>query len=65
MPKVVHQYLLRSTGGSIRPDPAEHVEARWVAMPDAVRMLHHVNERTIMLRAEDLLSRQNPENVGA
>lgn len=65
VPKVVHQYLLRSTGGNIRPDPAEHVEARWVPMQDAVRMLHHVNERTIMLRAEDLLTRQDPGSPGA
>ena len=34
-------------------------------MPDAVRMLHHVNERTIMLRAEDLLSRSEPGSAGA
>ncbi len=65
VPKVVHQYLLQSVGGSIRPDPSEHVEARWVSMQEAVRMLHHVNERTIMLRAEDLLSRLFPGSAGA
>ncbi len=63
VPKVVHQYLLRSTGGNIRPDPAEHVEARWVSVQDAVRLLHHANERTVMLRAEDVMRRKVPNDA--
>jgi 8-oxo-dGTP pyrophosphatase MutT (NUDIX family) len=55
VPKVVHQYLIVAESGNIRPDPAEHVEARWVSVEDAVRMLHHANERTVMLRAEERL----------
>ncbi|MBM4436163.1 MAG: NUDIX domain-containing protein [Actinobacteria bacterium] len=59
VPKVVHQFLLRATGGNIRPDPAEHIEARWVDLSDSVRMLHHANERTVMLRAEGYLNKQS------
>ena len=62
VPKVVHQYLLRTTGGNIRPDPSEHVEARWVSVADAVRLLHHANERTVMLRAEEILNRKGLED---
>jgi 8-oxo-dGTP pyrophosphatase MutT (NUDIX family) len=58
VPKVVHQFLIQATGGNIRPDPAEHVEARWVNAADAVRLLHHENERTVMVRAEEVLNRQ-------
>lgn len=57
VPKIVHQYLLLATGGSIRPDPAEHVEARWVSVEDALRLLHHSNERAVMVRAEESLRR--------
>ena len=62
VPKVVHQYLLRTTGGNIRPDPSEHVEARWMPVADAVRLLHHANERTVMLRAEEILNRKGLED---
>ena len=62
VPKVVHQYLLKAVSGSIRPDPAEHVAARWVDIEDGVRILHHANERTVMLRAEELLLRKRTED---
>ena len=62
VPKVVHQYLLKAVSGSIRPDPAEHVAARWVDIQDGVRILHHANERTVMLRAEELLLRKRTED---
>lgn len=60
VPKIVHQYLLHAKSGNIRPDPAEHVEARWVSLSDALRMLHHANERTVMVRAEESLRRSMP-----
>lgn len=63
VPKIVHQYLLLARGGNIRPDPAEHVEARWVSVSDAIRMLHHANERTVMVRAEESLRRSVPEGA--
>ena len=62
VPKVVHQYLLRAVGGNIRPDPVEHVAARWVEVENAVKVLHHANERTVMIRAEELLIRKKPED---
>ena len=58
VPKVVHQFLLRAAGGNIRPDPAEHVEARWVNIEEGLRMLHHANERSVLTRAEEVLGRQ-------
>ena len=61
VPKVVHQFLLRATGGNIRPDPAEHAEARWVNIEDGVRMLHHANERSVLKRAEETLSQQGTD----
>ncbi len=65
VPKIVHQYLLLAKGGNIRPDPVEHVEARWVSVEDALRMLHHANERTVMVRAEESLRRSVPDGVTA
>ena len=63
VPKVVHQYLLKAAGGNIRPDPAEHVEARWVSVENATLMLHHANERSVLLRAEDSLSQHRPDGA--
>ncbi len=62
VPKVVHQYLLKAVSGSIRPDPSEHVAARWVDVENGVRILHHANERTVMLRAEEFLLRKRTED---
>ncbi len=63
VPKVVHQYLLKAAGGNIRPDPAEHVEARWVSVEHANRMLHHANERSVLMRAEETLSQHESDEM--
>ena len=54
--KTVHHYLMRPTGG----DPAYHDhefdEARWIPVEEALKMMNHPNEATMVQKAADVLA---------
>jgi len=54
--KTVHFYLMRSTGGS--PDDHDHEfdEVRWLDVPEALALMTHATERTVVEEAATLLS---------
>jgi 8-oxo-dGTP pyrophosphatase MutT (NUDIX family) len=53
--KFVHLFLLEYEGGDVARHDHEVEEARWVALPDAERMLAFGSERKAMARARTLL----------
>lgn len=54
--KHVHFYLLRYTGGSNDDHDDESLEARWVDIDEAVRMLAFAEEKRVMRMARDALT---------
>ncbi len=54
--KTVHFFLMRPVGGS--PDDHDHEfdEARWVQLEEALALLTHATERSVVDRAAMLLS---------
>jgi len=55
--KYVHFYLLRFTGGSTDDHDHEVIEARWVEIGEAQRMLAFKEERRIVSMAQQALER--------
>jgi 8-oxo-dGTP pyrophosphatase MutT (NUDIX family) len=54
--KRVHVFLLRYTGGSTDDHDDEVLEARWVAIGEAERMLAFEDERRMLAKARELLA---------
>lgn len=54
--KRVHVFLLRHTGGSTDDHDDEVMEARWVEIGEAERMLAFEDERRMVAKARDLLA---------
>ena len=54
--KRVHVFLLRHTGGSIDDHDHEVIEARWVEIGEAERMLAFKDERRMVAKARELLA---------
>jgi 8-oxo-dGTP pyrophosphatase MutT (NUDIX family) len=55
--KFVHFFLLRATGGSTDDHDHEVLEARWVEIGEAQRMLAFKEERRIVSMAQEALER--------
>jgi len=49
--KTVHFYLMRATGGSPDDHDAEFDEVRWVPLEEALALLTHATERSILDQA--------------
>jgi len=49
--KTVHFFLMRSTGGSPDDHDAEFDEVRWLPLDEALALLTHATERSILERA--------------
>lgn len=55
--KTVHFFLMRPIGGSIEEHDAEFEEVRWVELGEAIALLSHATERSVVEEAGDLLAR--------
>jgi 8-oxo-dGTP pyrophosphatase MutT (NUDIX family) len=53
--KTVHFFLMRPVGGRLEDHDHEFDEVRWVAIDEALRLMTHATERTVVERAAELL----------
>ncbi len=53
--KTVHFFLMRPIGGALELHDHEFDEVRWAAGPEALALLTHATERTVVERALKLL----------
>jgi 8-oxo-dGTP pyrophosphatase MutT (NUDIX family) len=53
--KTVHFFLMRPVGGSIDEHDAEFDEVRWIEAHEAVAVLTHATERSVVEQALDLV----------
>lgn len=58
--KTVHFFLMRPVGGSLEAHDAEFDEVRWAPAPEALALLTHDTERSVVERALTLI-----DGVGA
>jgi ADP-ribose pyrophosphatase YjhB (NUDIX family) len=64
--KSVHFFLMRAVGGSPDDHDAEFDEVRWVDVPEALALLTHATERTVVEEAAAALRRPpGPEALTA
>jgi 8-oxo-dGTP pyrophosphatase MutT (NUDIX family) len=54
--KTVHFFLMRSSGGSPDDHDAEFDEVRWVDIPEALALLTHTTERSVVEEAAAALN---------
>jgi len=54
--KKVHQFLLRATGGDVSRHNDEVLEARWVPISEAEKMLLFDGDRKVLAKAKEILS---------
>jgi len=60
--KVVHFFLFRYKGGSVRRHDWEVDEARWFELDEAVRAISYANERKILEKAREKISAMLKKN---
>ena len=53
--KTVHFFLMRPTGGSLDEHDAEFDEVRWVDLEEALAILNHATERSVVEEAAEAL----------
>lgn len=54
--KTVHFFLMRPIGGSLDAHDAEFDEARWVDLTEALAILNHATERSVVEEAAGLVA---------
>ena len=54
--KTVHFFLMRVTGGDLELHDAEFDDAQWMPVPDALAILTHATDRSIVEQAVELIS---------
>lgn len=54
--KTVHFFLMRPIGGALENHDAEFDEVRWTAVPEALSLLTHATERSVVEAAEELIA---------
>jgi 8-oxo-dGTP pyrophosphatase MutT (NUDIX family) len=55
--KTVHFFLMRATGGSTDAHDAEFDEVRWVDLAEALALLNHATERSVVEEAAAIVAR--------
>ncbi len=55
--KTVHFFLMRPVGGALELHDREFDEARWAPTPEALALLTHATERSVVERAAKLIER--------
>jgi 8-oxo-dGTP pyrophosphatase MutT (NUDIX family) len=63
--KTVHFFLMRPVGGSIDEHDAEFDEVRWTDAPEAIALLTHDTERSVVEHALEVLSAGIGESIGS
>ena len=53
--KTVHFFLMRAVGGATDAHDAEFDDVRWVDVPEALALLNHATERSVVEQAAALL----------
>lgn len=53
--KTVHFFLMRAVGGAIELHDEEFDEVRWASVPEALALLTHATERSVVERALKLI----------
>jgi 8-oxo-dGTP pyrophosphatase MutT (NUDIX family) len=53
--KTVHFFLMRPIGGSLDAHDAEFDEARWVELPEALAIMTHATERSVVEEAAAII----------
>lgn len=54
--KTVHFFLMRPVGGSLDAHDAEFDEARWVELAEALAVLNHATERSVLEGAAEIIN---------
>lgn len=54
--KTVHFYLMRATGGDLEQHDHEFDEVRWMDLEEALRLVTHATERSVLERASELFA---------
>jgi 8-oxo-dGTP pyrophosphatase MutT (NUDIX family) len=54
--KTVHFFLMRPIGGDLSEHDHEFDEVRWVQLEEALQLMTHATERTVVERAAELLA---------
>lgn len=63
--KTVHFFLMRPVGGAIEEHDAEFDEVRWTDLDEALAILTHATERTVVEEASALLEGRQGERTAA
>ena len=53
--KTVHFFLMRPIGGSLEAHDAEFDEVRWIDLPEALAIMSHATERSVVEEAATLI----------
>jgi 8-oxo-dGTP pyrophosphatase MutT (NUDIX family) len=61
--KKVHFFLMRPLGGALELHDREFDEARWASIPEALALLTHATERSVVERALKLI--ESPDEAEA
>lgn len=62
--KIVHFFLLKFVGGSVRDHDSEADRVKWFHTSQALRVLTYVNERNILRKAEEMLKKDSNRWLG-
>lgn len=61
--KTVHFYLMHATGGDLEQHDHEFDEVRWLDLEEALRLVTHVTERTVLEGAAAMLHGEGSVNL--
>lgn len=62
--KIVHFFLLKYVGGSVRDHDSEADRVKWFRISEALRVLTYVNERNVLRKTEEMLKQQSSRWLG-
>ena len=60
--KMVHFFVMRYRSGSVEDHDHEVAEARWLSVPEALKLLHFKTEREVVEKAADKYSQNTSNN---
>ena len=63
--KTVHFFLMRPIGGSLDAHDAEFDEVRWMDLPEALAVMSHATERSVVEEAAALIEAQTVTSAEA
>jgi len=63
--KTVHFFLMRPVGGALELHDAEFDEVRWIDLPEALALMSHATERSVVESAARILAASPKPMTGA